>query len=237
MAEESDAVEVSADGDVFSIAVSVIVLEQLVADEEGGNRHCAVIDGEGGAGGETRPEIVLGAFLQTGMLTGTGIHHADHGHLAGGGIVGKVHRLRSRVQNLTHEDFQVPVNRFLGSVCAIVGVGLRDAHLRHHLEGRRELPVAHLLVEVSHRTAGVSLVVIALLVEEASDLLNGGRVLEVTIRELRHHHGNDGGTDTLDRTVGRKSELAETVGSGRREAFGVDGLHRRLLLQKLHNHI
>ena len=151
VAEEPDAVEVGADGHVSSVIVYVIVLEQLVSEEEGGDRHRTVIDGEGGAGGEARPEIVLITVLAAGVLTGTGIHHADHGDFAGGGELRKVHCLGGGVEYFLHELLVVRVDGSGGSISAIVGVGLRESHLRHDLEGRREQPVAHLFVVVCHR--------------------------------------------------------------------------------------
>ena len=59
----------------------------------------------------------------------------------------------------------------------------------------------------------------------------------MTIRELCHHHGNDRCTDALDGAVGGQSVLAESVGRGRREALGVDGLQRGFLLHELRQFI
>ena len=161
------------------------------------------------------PALAIGS-----LLADAGKVDADEGHLSVGGIVGEVGaRSHGLVERLLNEGGDVDVDA-VAAVLAVVGVAFVGPHLGHHLVRGLEEAVGLADEVVAHAADGVFFILIALFVEVARHLVDGGFLLEGKVGEVNHDHGDDGCADAAHDAAARLLVEAQTVG---RRGYGERG--------------
>ena len=237
--EDADAVGVGV-LDLRRSAIGIVVaLEQLIADK-------AAVDGDAlylevGHGLEVGPDVFVRPRLLGAMGTGPGIVDGDEGD--GARLVLELIETDALLDGSVEGFAQEALRGGDGAASGTVAVGLIAKHGLddgHDLEGGTIEAVALGFEIVLHAAVAVLLVVVAGLVEEARDFVDGGRVLEGAVGEADHDDGDDGGSLAAADTGRALAVGAGAIGVGGGTGTAVEGcqahgaagcLHRQLCVE------